>query len=197
VARQFKPWKPYVPPKPPAGSYDPALDAQRAAAQRGLGDLTQDVETAGTRANVDYGRSTELLKQAYGRLGVRQEEQAATSGVIDGGALLQAAAKRAANESTEQTGLDLGYQRGGIDRTTQLTRARRENTAFGLDTDAQIAFQASQAGYVPPGRGEPGGMPQAEHVTPGGRPYRSIVKGGVEYKVGPTGVPFGRRRRVR
>jgi hypothetical protein len=177
-----------VPPRPPAGSYDPSLDAAREAAERGYGDLRQDIETAGTRADVDYGlgresvgrgfgryeedyrRNTDMLKQSFQRLAARQGENMNQMGVLNGGAALEAAAKRAANQAQEQrqldTGynravedrdlaygqLDLGYQRGGIDRTRQLERAGRENTAFGLDTGAQIAFQAAQSGWVPPRR---------------------------------------------
>lgn len=188
AARAPRKPRPYVPPKPPAGSYDPSLDAAREAAERGYGDLRQDVETAGTRADVDYGlgregvgrqfgryeedynRNTNLLKQSFDRLRVRQAENTNQLGVLSQGAALEAAAKRAANQAQEQsqldTGLgratedrdlaygqlDLGYQRGGIDRGRTLERAGRENTAFGLDTGAQIAFQAAQSGWVPPRR---------------------------------------------
>jgi hypothetical protein len=180
--------RPYVPPRPPAGSYDPSLDAAREAAERGYGDLRQDIETAGTRANVDYGlgreaigrdfgrfeedyqRNTGLLKQSFERLATRQAEGMNAAGVLNGGAAIQAAQKRAANQAQQQAQLDLartravedrdlgygqldlGYQRGGIDRTRTLERAGRENTAFGLDTGAQIAFQAAQSGWVPPKR---------------------------------------------
>jgi hypothetical protein len=58
---------PYQPPPPPSGSYDPILDAQQAASQRGLGDVRQDTSLAGTRAAVDYGLGVEGLNRSYGR----------------------------------------------------------------------------------------------------------------------------------
>lgn len=207
----------YRPPTPPAGSYDPALDAQRAAAGRGLFDLRQDVGTANLRGTVDYGlardditrqrdrgfadlgtarkhgdedyqRNVAMLSRSYQRLGDRQQETANAAGVLRGGALLQAASKRKANEAVDRQPLDTSYSRfkdqndlartrlgddsdlafgklalqsappdannpfGGRDfqdRTTQLTRAEREGSAFGLDLDAQRLYQAAGAGWVP------------------------------------------------
>jgi hypothetical protein len=50
-----------------------------------------------------------------------------------------------------QGGLDSQqYQRGSQDLTTQLTRANRENTAFGLDTGSQKLYQALQSGALTP-----------------------------------------------
>lgn len=228
--RTFRPWKPYSPPKPPVGSYDPSLDAAREAANRGFGDVRQDVETAGTRADVDYGlgreqigrdydrynddyhRNTAMLKRSFERLGTRQAESMNQAGVLSPGAALESAAKRAANQQTQQDELntnykragedrdlaygqlDLGYQRGGLDRTRTLERAGRENTAFGLDTGAQIAFGASQGGYVPPRPGEPGGGPSGLFTNKAGAQRRRIVKGGVEYIVAPDGTVVHKRK---
>jgi hypothetical protein len=220
-----KPWafKPYTPPRPPSGSYDPALDAARDAARRGLGDVRQDTALAGTRAatdfqlgqddvnrsfnryDEDYRRNTDMLKRSYDILAGRQAESANVQGVMGGGALLEAAAKRQANQALEQGGLDtgraravedrdlgigqlnLGYERGTTDRATSLARAGREDTAFGLDTAAQRAYQAAGAGYVPPGRGQPGGPPKNEFTNKHGLQRRRIVRGGVEYIVAPDG----------
>lgn len=49
---------PYQPPPIPSGFYDPALDAQRNAASRGLNYLQQDVGLAGRRAQEDLGYET-------------------------------------------------------------------------------------------------------------------------------------------
>jgi hypothetical protein len=146
--------------RPPAGTYDPALDAARRAAA--------DVNRAYTRTGEDYASNTAMLRRQYDILAGRQQEQANVSGVISGGALLEAAAKRRANQAVEQAPLDTGYQRAGqehdlaiqrlgvgfqrgvTDRGTALTRAGREDRAFGLDTAAERLYQASQAGWVPP-----------------------------------------------
>jgi hypothetical protein len=46
---------PFQPPPIPAGYYDPALDAQRGAASRGLTNTEEDIGLAGRRAGEDYG----------------------------------------------------------------------------------------------------------------------------------------------
>jgi len=223
--KRRNPWAftPYSPPPIPSGSYDPALDAQLYAAQRGYGDTQQDVGTQQLRAGVDYGLRTEDINRAFGRTqqdydtsvqmltrkyrntADRQAEQAAGSGVVSGGVLLQAAAKRRANQGLEQTQLDtglsrarddrdvalgragLGYERQNTDLGTTLLRAGRELGAFGLDTQAAKAFQAAQSGYEPPER------PSNEFVSPGGTSYRVM-----KTKAGPVYVDrFGHKLRGR
>lgn len=278
-------FQPYAPPPIPAGSYDPALDAQVGAAQRGYLDTRQDTETAGTRDTVDYGlgvdainrgsgrsqadlnlsrdrgyadlqtqatqadedhnRAVGLLTRNYDRLGTAQGERQNQAGVLRGGAALQAAAKRAANMGVERQGIDTSWQRtqGGIttartrlgedyslrsgrlgedtslgladlalkqgppdansplggrsfqDRGTALARAGRELQAFGLDVEGQKAYQAAGAGYVPPGRGEPGGMPSNEYVNGAGAHHRVIIRGNERLVVDPSGRVISRRRR--
>ena len=254
MATRRKKWAftPYRPPKPPPGSYDPGLDAQRAAAQRGLADTAMDTQLAGTRAMDDYGLQTEQtrrqadwnledlerntsrnlgdierqqvqtnedfsrniaqLTRNYGRLGRQQLQRGNQAGVLRGGAMLQSAAKRAENQQWDRQPIDtsyarrmgdlsrthertwedsvtqrgriaasrdwelgvagLGLQRGGQDRSTALTRAGREDLAFGLDIGAQKAFQAAGAGWTPAVR------PSNEFVDAQGRPYRVIMQGG-------------------
>src|SRR3954466_9226666 len=61
-------FKPFVPPtKPPPGWYDPSLDAQQRAAQRGLGDLEQDTEKSQTRATSDFNLGNQRIDQSFGR----------------------------------------------------------------------------------------------------------------------------------
>lgn len=189
--------RPFNPPLP-AGSYDPALDAQRRAATRGLGDVRQDISTGNVRDTVDYGlgredilrdqriaqedydRNRAMLQQSFQSLANRQRQQAAAAGVLSGGIALEAARKRAAAQAQQQQVLDVGKQRfdenistalgrlalelappgeggplGGRrfqDRATQLTRAEREDSEFGIDIEAQKQFSAAQSGYVPPRR---------------------------------------------
>jgi hypothetical protein len=182
------PGKTVAPLRPPAGTYDPALDAARRAATRGYGDVKQDTRLAGTRAaedfqfgqddvnrsydrtKADYGSNVAMLQRQYDILAGRQQEQANVSGVIGGGALLEAATKRAANQAIDRAPLDTGFQRAGedrglaierlgvgfqrgvTDRGTALSRAGREDRAFGLDTAAQRLYQATQSGWVPPAK---------------------------------------------
>jgi hypothetical protein len=188
--------KKWVQPPPPTGSFDPALDAQRRAASRGLRDTVTDIGTANTRDTVDYGlgrdsimlaqtrgnadldRQMAVLQRGYQTLASQQRQQFQAHGLAYGGASLQAAAKRQANEAFDQQPLDVararlgedtGLQLGKLaldlappdasnplggrrfqDRTTQLTRAKREDASFGLDIGAEKVFQATQSGWVPP-----------------------------------------------
>jgi hypothetical protein len=227
---RFKPYKPYQVPQPPAGSFDPALNAGVGAANRGYGDLRQDTALAGARAGQDYqfgqdtynqgfarqqedyNTSLAMMKRQFDILAGQQQSQAAGQNVLSGGALLQSAAKRAANQALQKQGLDtqlrraqqdrdmglgrlsVDFSRGDADRTMQLARAGRENTAFGLDTQSQMAFQAAQSGYAPPKPGEPGGMPKGEFTNRNGVQRRRIVRGGVEYIVAPDGTVVSHRR---
>jgi hypothetical protein len=70
-------FKPYQPPTaPPPGYYDPALDSQERAAQRGFVDLQQDTDTAQARdrtalitnagrGSEDYGTSTGRMNEDF------------------------------------------------------------------------------------------------------------------------------------
>lgn len=241
-------------PSPPSGTYDPALDAAKEAAGRGLQDLQSDTLRSGTRDTVDYGlgredilrsgarqtadlqtastreaqnydRNVGLLKRSYEIKGNNQAQQANAYGVLRGGALLQAANKRAANEAIDRQPLDTGHSQfqadnaqslsrlgedtnlslgklalmmappdaqnplGGRsfqDRATTLTRGERENTQFGLDTEAQKAFQAAGTGW------DPGTRPSYQHLGPTG-PYRFKTVAGIRYRVDPTGKVIARR----
>lgn len=80
LRKQLSGWKPtaaripgFVPwqaASPPPGSYDPTIDANYAAAGRGLFDLRQDVERANTRAGSDLS----LAVGADGTSGVGQQK---------------------------------------------------------------------------------------------------------------------------
>lgn len=214
-APAFKPWHPDL--TPPLGFYDPVLDANLGAANRGLFDTKQDVETQQgrltsdyatgvssinrgadrqladigtqrTQGQEDYQRNVADLHTAYDRLQSTQQQRMNASGLLYGGAALQAAEKRAANQQHDQGQLDTGFQRltSGLDTATgrvnedrglalgdlalkeappdagnpfggrafqdlatQLTRAKREGAAFGLDTSAAKAAQAAANGWQP------------------------------------------------
>lgn len=56
LARYRNQYTPYVAPTaPPAGTYDPNLDAQNGAVQRGLGYTLGGIDTQGQRSETDYG----------------------------------------------------------------------------------------------------------------------------------------------
>lgn len=136
--RMFTPFK--TPTRPPAGTYDPALDAQERATGRGLADFLEDTETGRTRATTDYGlgladiatgeryqtedmdrgltRAREdhtsqsgLLSRRYSMLADSQVDQQAAAGVDRGGTVMAALAKRQANQAVDQAPLDSALSR--------------------------------------------------------------------------------------
>jgi hypothetical protein len=60
---------PYSPPPIPSGYYDPALDAQRDAASRGLLNTEQDIGLAGRRGAEDYGLDPNDPTYGYSAVG--------------------------------------------------------------------------------------------------------------------------------
>lgn len=215
---------PFTPPPIPSGYYDPALDAQSRAAQRGYGDLQNSLALAGTRSAADLGialgnigtaRTRETqdyqtrtagLARSFGILANQQRDRAAASGILSPGLALLSAQKRAANQALQQSALNtahmragqdftnqagavnLAYQRNVADRATQGAIAGRENVQFGLDTEAEKAYQAQQAGYVAPTR--PTSMPIRPPAAP--RPSRPRGRGRGRL-VGRTGGQVARR----
>jgi hypothetical protein len=200
--------QPPKPPLPPAGSYNPDLDAARAAAGRGILDTRQDTELGLARAGQDYGlgvedlnrgladrtdafhRNTEALQRSFNVLAGQQANAQRQMGLTGGGALLQAATKRQANQQIQQRSLNedqlravrdtnigigrlgVGYNRQVTDFGTGLSRAERENSQYGLDLNAQRMFQATQSGWEPP---VPQAHPMSPHPTTRQRHRRGLV----------------------
>jgi hypothetical protein len=76
------------------------------------------------------------------------------------------------------------------DRTTQLTRARRENTQFGIDTEGQRDYQAAGAGWTPPE------MPKNEFIDPATGQHRQLqVHGNQTVAIDQSGRVLWRRPR--
>jgi hypothetical protein len=146
------------PTSPPPGTYDPALDAQLRAAQRGYGDLTLDTEQGAQRGqsdyvtstaeatqnrdrsladilrsrareSTDYDTSTTGVKRRYGQLGDVQSEQAGATGQTRGGGLAAALAARTANQGIEQGALDTQHARFGEDSSLSETRTHQDYEA--------------------------------------------------------------------
>ena len=152
-----------------------------------------------TRSQEDHGTATANLGRQYGNLARSQGQQAQQAGAVGGGALAQALLKRTANQGREQQGLDtslsrtladlsqsdqriqqsadnrigamtLDYGRGVEDRNqVQVPRAQRELTQFGIDSERQRSFQASNAGlFQAPSR------PANEFRSASGAAYRVL-----------------------
>jgi hypothetical protein len=163
AATPFTP-RPAVLGAPPVGTYDPIIDYNAGAAQRGfnntsndaqttfeqgkenygigLGDITRgrdrslfDLGTSETRLNQDYGFQTSELGRNYGILGRQQAEGAAQRGVTSAGLLGKSAAVRSENQGREQGQLDLGHNRGLEDIGTQRTRVGEDFTRDKLGLD--------------------------------------------------------------
>jgi hypothetical protein len=136
--RAFTPFR--QPTSPPGGTYDPSLDSQEGAADRGLADLLADVGLgnqrdendfqlalqrlqrrrdegladilrARTQSKEDYGRQVSELDRGYSRLATRQAEQARATGQARGGALVQAMRKRGENYAFDRQPLDTAQRR--------------------------------------------------------------------------------------
>lgn len=219
-------FSPYSPPPVPQGTYDPALDAQREAANRGLADLQQDTTTQNTRDTVDYGlgrddilrglsrgsadlgvardqsmedigtnrtrveedyqRNLGLLQQGYQRLGVRQQQQAAGAGVLDGGALLQAAAKRGTNMAQDKEQLDAQRNRTLADLETQQQRVQQgadtQGGRMSEDTDLSLGKLALMG--APPDENNPlGGRSFQDRKTQLERGGRENLQFGIDVGV--------------
>jgi hypothetical protein len=159
-ATGFNGFTPWTPPPPPTGSYDPSLNQQLGASQRGIEDLRQDVATGNLRAGVDYGldrddilrsrgrgyadldrsshyaaedlnSQTAALQRSYAQLQRRQAEGSRASGVLSQGLALQAAQKRAENYAIDRAPMVESWRRAQTQN--QISRDRlTEDTDQGL-----------------------------------------------------------------
>lgn len=144
------PGTPGLPP-PPVGTYDPTIDYNAGASQRGfenqrddastaysqgkedygldLGDITrnrdrtnENLSTQKFRLNEDYATATKELGRQFGILGRQQGERAAQQGVTSAGLLAKSAGVRGENQQREQAGLDRTRMRGLVDINTEWNR---------------------------------------------------------------------------
>jgi hypothetical protein len=179
-------WTP-PPPVIPSAAYNPTLDIELEAGKRGTANTIEDLLTKRTRGDagfaIDQGelqreegeqgaahdRALKSIAQGFQRLGARQAEGANAAGVLGGGALAQAAQKRAANEVQARQPVDIAYgqqqdanrrtlarlalahQQEGEDTGTGIGRAEREQTQFGIDTKKVEAREATNNGYLDSG----------------------------------------------
>jgi hypothetical protein len=140
----------------PPSYYSPKWSEQLDAGKRSTEHEIDELETKGTRGASDYGiglselehqkanalanlnttrgrqeqdkqRMLAQLADSYKRLGVKQTEGANTAGVLYGGAVLQSAAKRAANEGVQKAGTEQTFQRQLQDDATREAQINEGN----------------------------------------------------------------------
>jgi hypothetical protein len=214
---------PWTPPPIPAGAYNPIRDIELQAGKRGVANTLEDLGTKNVRGEGNFllgqsdierqrneqtterDKALSNIAESFKRLGVRQTEQANGAGLLRGGALLQSAAKRAANQgkATDQVQqtyarqqeadtralarLALARQQESEDIGTQGSRAEREQGQFGIDTQTLEAREAAENGYESP-------------VGPAGahsRGHLSVQPGAGFVRVGGPLKPFPNRFRRR
>lgn len=157
----------------PSAAYNPALDIELAAGKAGTKNTIEDLIRGDTRGEDNrllgehelgeqHDRTLAQLVQNYQRLGQRQGEGANAAGVLNSGALAQAAAKRQANEGKAREPIESGYhnalaklaltrQREHEDATTGIGRAESAQQAFETGTRQVEAREATNNGYIDPG----------------------------------------------
>ena len=110
-----------------------------------------DLLTARARGQQDFTAATQERQRQYGILATHQSEQAAAAGVL-GGAIAQAAQKRAANQGREQAQSQQAFDRFLTDSTTDQTRlGNSRDMALGAN---QLAFNRSYQDLYDPETGQ-------------------------------------------
>lgn len=120
------------------------LATQRSQLETQFGRSNADIALRRSQTDEDFQRNVEGLTRNYKNLSDSQRQQQAKAGVLRGGAMLQAAAKRTANQGLEQRDLDTSHQRQlqalttastrlGEDRTSQLGLLDRAGARLGED----------------------------------------------------------------
>jgi hypothetical protein len=134
----FTPWAPNA--SPPAGTYDPGLDAQSGAIDRGQLYSTQDLETAGSRAEQDYG-----VQQHQLTTGRDQSLADLLTGHTRAGEDYSTSSTRLGeNHATNLESIGRNYQRLGVSQA-------------GAANQRGVATEGSHVGGgVPGAAGEPG-----------------------------------------
>jgi hypothetical protein len=148
------------PPRPPTGYYDPTIDHQVSAGQRGLGDLRIDIDTAKrrgvedrdltladlmtseNRTRYDARLAGDELGLQFSRLARGQAEQSRVRGVTSAGLAAEAAQIRAANKGMAQGKIDLSLGRALENINLQrgdVTRGFDRQYGAGGDLDLQLA----------------------------------------------------------
>jgi hypothetical protein len=148
-----KPFTPFKPPtRPPAGLYDPGLDSQERAGQRGYEDLQADTGTQQSRLGISstegagqindqyqrslsdvllarqregaqYGQQTSDLKKNYSNLASNQNAAANAAGILgSSGYDQQSSQARGVNQQHDQGLLDTSHNQAVQDSATEEQR---------------------------------------------------------------------------
>ena len=104
-----------------------------------LGFQRSQLGVAQTREGQDYGTAVQGIERNYGRLANSQRQQESAYGVLRGGAALQAARKRAANQQIARQPLDTCHSRAGEDFATQFGQLDLAGRRLGEDRATAMA----------------------------------------------------------
>lgn len=122
---------------------DTTLARQENARQTGY--LGQDYLTGVGRENLGYQQTlqdlaaqTDTLKRNYAQLGNTQRQNFQAAGLAEGGAVAQAAAKRAVNQAVEQKPIDIATQRAGVTHQQSLDDMLRQQQRGAADLKSQL-----------------------------------------------------------
>lgn len=147
----FQPGAPGLPrkfvpaPSPPMGTYDPSLDYNAGAADRGYHQTLNDAETQYAQGQQDYGLGLgnlltqhdraahdlnlqmDNVRRNYQILGHQQSDAAAAHGITSGGLLALSASRRADNQAHDLSPLQEAQQRNNEDYTNQKNLLSLQN----------------------------------------------------------------------
>lgn len=197
--------------QPPAGFYDPNLDAQQRAAGRGLQDLTFDTGQQQSRLESDYqlgqnqlrtssnrsladllsqhnrfGEDTQTklqdIARGFQRLGQSQAQMANARG-LSSGALRKAMTARQGNEQLQRAPVLTAQEREGQDYTTNVTRTNE-------DLSSGLAEMGRQYGYGTADLSTQLGRAQRENLF-----YGQDIGAQKLFQAGQAGWTIPRRRR--
>ena len=118
------------------------------AVERGSGRSLTDLLTARRRGEQDYTSSVEGLQRGFRQLGTAQEGMQRKAGVQLGGAMAQAARKRAENEAIERKPIDTAYKRFQDDSTLAESRIGEDRTTALGDILRGYERQTGQLGLT-------------------------------------------------
>lgn len=195
-------------------NYTQALEALKREGVQG----NEDIATQRGQDETAYNTSVQNLTKGFANLAARQGEQANQAGVLGGGALLQAAAKRAVNQGTQQAALDTAHaqteqalqtraqrlaegQQLGEGKLTQgegrelsniqkeVRRTKADQTQFRVNERQLEGDEAAARGYSPQT------VPSNQFTNSSGQVYRTVVHGNQVLDVMPSGVVLSRRPR--
>lgn len=212
--RAFTPFQ--APTRPPSGTYDPSLDAEERAAERGFLDLQQDTErdtgrafsdvydeTLGAIPNLqrqrreetqDYGRSIQELQRGFQRLGVGQTNAARAAGIDSGGVLAQALRKRRENETFQRQPIDVAHRRFGEENDRQIAKVGLDYGRAGEDRATTLARGGREWNLF---RNDVGAQRFFQAEQSGAdlpsRPGNERTRAGLTFRVGGLRKPLGQR----